>query len=319
MRVRTEDIGFGPDEMIACAKCGKSNPPNRASCLYCANPIASSRLQESSLKLNLRRLENWENGYNLVIVPPGNACDAAAVARYFRYEPELTAQMLQAESPFPIARLESEDEAVIAEKYLSGLGLGVRIVSDVTLKIGKPNIRLRSLTFRDDAIQLVSFNTGERQLLTRDELALIVVGTIIESKMESVEKRKKGDRKVLSETMTSSDDLLVDLYAANDGPGWRIPTKGFDFSSLANEKSMLATENIRYLLEKLKMFGRNAKIVDEYHRRIAPLSTVWDIDRRKDFQGLKRTGMWKSGYSNIVRTSNLEQFSKYSRLQRILL
>ena len=36
MPVRTEIIAFAAEEMESCGRCGKANPPNRASCLYCA-------------------------------------------------------------------------------------------------------------------------------------------------------------------------------------------------------------------------------------------------------------------------------------------
>ena len=155
--------------------------------------------------------------------------------------------------------------------------------------------------------------------MRREDVALIVAGVIVESKTEAIEKRKKSERKVLSETATSSDDLLIDLYITGEPAGYRITTKGFDFSTLGTEKGLLAVENIRRLLERLKEFAPAATSVDEFGERMNTLSLVWDVDRRTDFEGLKRTGVWKAGFANVMRTSNLEQFTKYSRLQRIML
>jgi hypothetical protein len=319
MKVQTENISFRSDEMITCAKCDKSNPPNRASCLYCGSAIETPVDALTVVKLNLRKLENWENGFNIVLISHGDDADAESAARYLRYDVDLFKQMLAAKSPFPLARLESASEASIAGNQLAAFGLLTKIVNDVELKIGKPNIRLRSVGFFDGSVRLTAFNTNEQRSISSDEIVLIVVGRIVESKMESVEKGKKDRRKVLAETATSSDELLIDIYTAETERGWRVTTKGFDFSTLGNEKRLLAVENIQLILEKLKSFASTAKVVDEYPALINPLSEVWDIERRKDFEGLKRTGVWKAGFSSVARTSNLEQFTKYSRLQRILL
>jgi hypothetical protein len=318
MKVQSENIAFSSDEMITCSKCGKSNPPNRASCLYCGTAIETP-VDTLKVKLNLRKLENWENGFNIVLVSRRDDADTESAARYLRHDVDSFAQMVAAGNPFPLARLESAGEAELANKQLSEFGLSAKIVSDVDLKIGKPNTRLRKIEFLEEGVRFTLFNTNEHRVVRSDEIVLIVVGRIVESKMESVEKGKKDKRKVLAESATSSDELLIDIYTADTEQGWRVPTKGFDFSSLGSEKSMLAVENLQRLLDRLKTFAPGAKLIDEYADLINPLSEVWDVERRTDFEGMKRTGVWKSGFSSVARTSNLEQFNKYSRLQRILL
>ncbi|MEO7674556.1 MAG: hypothetical protein ABIU09_10835 [Pyrinomonadaceae bacterium] len=47
MAVQSENIAFGAEELIACVKCGKPNPPNRASCLYCAADRTPGRTKVS--------------------------------------------------------------------------------------------------------------------------------------------------------------------------------------------------------------------------------------------------------------------------------
>lgn len=319
MKLQTENIAFSGDEMIACRKCGKSNPPNRAGCLYCAAPIEIPDDRQASIKLNLRKLEGWENGFNLVLTSRSENTDADTAAAYFKLEKDIFRQMLAARHPFPIARIESEKDAEIAVKCLLSCGISARIVSDIDLKVGKPNTRLRSVEFLEDGVRLAAFNTGEQKSVRGDDIVLIMVGRIVESKTESIEKGKKDKRKVLAETALSSDDILIDIYDTNAPHGWRITTKGFDFSTLGSEKRLLAVENIQLLLEKLKRSAPAAKIIDEYAGMIGPLSEVWDIERRTDFEGLKRTGILKSGFSSVARTSNLEQFNKYSRLQRLVI
>lgn len=319
LKIQSENIAFGSDEMVACAKCGKSNPPNRASCLYCGATFEVSKERENEVRLNFRKLENWENGFNIVLLPPVDKSDVETAARCLKLDAEIFSKMLASKNPFPLARIESESEAELAVKQLSRCGLSAKIVSDIDLKIGKPNIRLRSVEFPAGSVQLTAFNTNEQWTLTSDEIVLIVVGRIIESKTESVEKGKKEKRKVLSETASASDEMLIDIYSSDSEQGWRVTTKGFDFSGLGSQKSLFAGDNIYRLLDKLKSFEREAKLIDEYSDLISPLTEVWDIERRTDFGGLKRTGVLKSGFATVGRTSNLEQFSRYSRLQRILL
>ena len=319
MRIQSENIAFDSEDLIECGKCKKPNPPNRGSCLYCAAPLEIPDDRAGLLKLNLRPLENWENGFNIVYMPPCERPDTAAIGRFLKLEPDQAARMLNARAPFPLARIESGPEADTASKHLETLGVKTRVVNDIDLKIGRPHHRLRSVEFDGDVLHLTMFNTGERRAVTCTDIMLIVVGRVIDSTTEAVEKRKKSERKVLSETATTSDDLLIDLYAAGEETGFRISTRGFDFSTLGREKSLLAVENVELLLNKIRNAAAAAKFVDDYPNVMSTLSLVWDIERRTDFEGLKRTGVLRSGFANVMRTSNLEQFTKYSRLQRRLI
>lgn len=320
MKLREEEIGYSSDQMNACAKCGKANPPNRTNCLYCAAPIANVTEGFGTPKLNLRQLENWENGYNVVALGSVGRSNGGDISKLLGNDVEDIEILAGAASAVPLARLESESDAAIACDHLTRLGIHVRVIGDVALKMGKPSLRSRTVEFLPDAIRFISFNTGESKIVPLADIVLLVVGTVTESKTESVEKRrKKGERKSLSESATSSDDLVVDIYSGEDEQGWRIMTKGFDFSCLGAEKTMLAGENIGRLIERVRSVAPDARFVDDYDRIENAMSAVWDIDRRKDFEGLKRTGILQSGFSSVVRTSNAEQFSKYSRLQRILL
>ena len=319
MPVQSENIAFKPDELIACTKCGKSNPPNRASCLYCATPIELREDRRRQAKLNLRPLENWEKGFNIVFVPPADEPDAASISRYLAIDVQMLQPMLAAARPIPIARIESEAEANIAVQQLANFGLNASVVSDEMLQADKAPTRLREIEFRDDSIVVISFNTGEKREIGHGDLMLIVTGSVVESKTESVEKQKKKETKLLHEMETTSDERLIDVYCAGDALGYRIPAKGFDFSCLGAEKGLLAQPNMERLKEKLLDFVPAVRLVDEYSAIMGPLSAVWEIERQKDFHGLTRTGIGKAGFANVARTSNLTQFTKYSRLQRHLL
>ena len=317
--IQSENIAFSTDEMIACAKCRKANPPNRASCLYCATAIELPEDRRHQAKLNLRPLESWEKGFNIVFVPPQHGPDVENISRYLSIDPEVLDQMLAAIHPFPIARIQSETEAEIAVERLKNLGLTAKVVGDGVLQADKLPTRLREIEFRNASMVVTSFNGGDKTEIGRDELRLIVSGSLIESKTESVEKRKKKETKLLQETETTSDEKLIDIYSDGDSGGFRILTKGFDFSCLGAEKGLLAAANMERLKERLLKFSPAAKIINEYRSIVHVLGAVWEIDRQKDFQGLTRTGIGRSGFANVARTSNLLQFTKYSRLQRHLI
>lgn len=319
MPIQSENIAFRADEMIVCTKCSKSNPPNRASCLYCAAPIELPEERKLQAKLNLRPLESWEKGFNVVFMPSVEQPDAAGISRYLSIDPELLAQMLAATRPFPIARLESKAEAGIAVRQLEQFGLRTSVVSDEALHGDRLPTRIRGIEFYDESIFVRAFNTDERTEIGRDELVLIVMGSVTVSKTETVEKRKKKETKLLHETATAFDEGVIDIYSGSDETGFRIPAKGFDFSCLGEDKGLLAAVNMERLKWALIRFSPQAKLVDDFAAKMNTLSMIWEIERQKDFQGLTRTGIGRSGFSNVERTSNLTQFTKYSRLQRHLI
>ena len=297
----------------------KQNPPTRASCLYCGAPIDLPDERKLQAKLNLRPIENWEKGFNIVAIPPSKGADITSVSRYLSIEPEVLTRMVAASESIPIARIESENEANIAVQQLKNFGLTAVVVSDESLKADHPPIRLRSLDFRDGSIVATSFNTGTELVIESAELLLIVSGTHIETKTESVEKRKKKEKTLLHETETSFDEKVIDIYPEGEPGGFRIQTKGFDFSSLGEDKGLVAALNIERLRDRLCKFAPSAKAVDEYRSLVSVLNTIWPMDMEKDFQGRKRTGISQFGYSNVAKSSNVTQFTKYSRLQRQLL
>lgn len=314
---------FKPEEMVACGKCGRANPPNRFRCLYCAADIAVEGALSGSAAIVLRKLEGWEKGYNVIYHPgvnvPGR--DAAArVAKAIAFEKEVVEDIFRATHPVPFARVEGENEAEFVESVLQENGIESSIVTDRSLAGELPPKRLRALHFGDDELEMVLFNTGEIEKVGYTEVALIVIGALFERKTETIEKRKKkGEYKTLDEFETSSDELLIDIYGAHDPTGWRIPTKGFDFSCLGNEKSMLAVQNILKLTERLRSLTRDTILAENYLVDRSRLGHVWDVEQKKDFQGLKRSGFGKVDMGRVESTSNLGQFTKYSRLQWQLL
>lgn len=320
--VQTENVAFKPDEMIRCRKCARTNPPVRLKCFYCAAELEISAAQAASLQPNLRKLEDWEKGFNLIYQPNSlgeTEFDAADAAKILRLETDVLQKIAAAQKTLPLARVESEKEAAIVAEKLREKGLTISITSDEKLAANVLPSRLRGLEFDGDRLILILFNTSEIREIRREDLILIVSGTVYERKTESVEKRKKGESVILDASETASDESLTDIYSREDASGYRMTTNGFDFSSLEAKKGIAARENMRELVEKLREFAPNAKYDGDYSSLREVLGAVWEIENRKDSQGLKRQSFGKIDFATVATSSNLRQFTKYSRLQREIL
>jgi hypothetical protein len=314
--VQTENIAFKTKELITCTKCQRTNPPNRLKCFYCAAELEISAENAALINPNLRKLESWEKGFNLIYNPQkSEATILSEISKIIHLDKEIVQQIIEAKKPLPIVRGETEKEIAIVKKNLQRFGMETVIISDESLLSEKPPIRLRGLEFWEDKLVLVFFNTDEIASISRGDLALIVSGSIFENKTESVIKRKKGESEVVDASETASDELLLDLYTLGNSTGYRIHTKGFDFSCLETEKGILSADNLKKLTKKLTEFAPEAKFVNDYLAIRENLSSIWEIEQRKDSQGLKRKGFGKFDFSNVALSSNLQQFTKYSRLQ----
>lgn len=317
-----ENIAFKHEEMIRCGKCARMNPPVRLKCFYCAAELDVSAEQAARVQPGLRKLEEWEKGYNVIYQPDASGetvFDAANAAKLLRLEADVLRKIVAAKKSLPLARVESEREAEIIAKKLGENGLRTIIISDEKLAANVLPTRLRGAEFDGERLALVMFNTSEIREIRREELILIVAGTVFERKIESIEKRKKGENKILDASETASDESLIDVYCLDALNGYRISAKGFDFSALESEKTMIAAENMKKLAAKLREFAPEAKFDADYKTIREVLGDIWEIENRKDSQGLKRHGFGKFDLSNVATSSNLRQFTKYSRLQREIL
>jgi hypothetical protein len=139
-------------------------------------------------------------------------------------------------------------------------------------------------------------------------------------KIDSVEKRRrKGKTTVLAEATTSTDESVFDLYTGADAIGFRVHLAGFDYSCLGDEKALLATENMSRLIRQLCLHAPRLTVVENYKRIRSLLTGIWDVESRKDLQGLQRAGFGKVEFGTVHSTNNIEQFTKFSRLQRLML
>jgi hypothetical protein len=314
---------FKPDEMLVCEKCGRKTPPTRANCFYCGALLPVSELQTEYFKLNTRKLESWEKGFNIIFVKQNenfNSVNLTEAATFLSFENEELQKILTTGRAFPLVRVESENEAAIIIEKLAKNNIESRIINDKQLKSETATRRLRGIEFFDDRAVLILFNADETFQLKYEDLALIVVGTIYERKIESVESVKRKERgKVLDSSETGTDEILIDLYPHNDEIGYRIESSGFDFFCLEQEKGILARENMKRLAKKLKSLFLNAAYDDDYQKIRAALGKVWEVEEKSSAGELGRKSFGSFRRTNTLTISNLWQFTCYSRMQKQVL
>ncbi|MEP6901743.1 MAG: hypothetical protein ABJA66_08335, partial [Actinomycetota bacterium] len=159
--IQSEDIAFKPEELISCVKCSRTNPPTRLKCVYCGAELELSAEQTAKIAPNLRKLEIWENGFNLIYLPKEENLDAETTTKFAKFlglERESLQTIFEARKTLPMARVESAKEAEILQNRLKESGLETLVISDESLAAENFPKRLRGLEFPDDKILLILFN-----------------------------------------------------------------------------------------------------------------------------------------------------------------
>lgn len=313
--IRSEEIGLPAEALVACTKCGRSNARSRAACIYCGTRLEGSSAEE---KLDTFELENWEKGFNVVLLGNDVRDVKSAVrmlASLFGTEAGVFESIIESRQPLPLARLRSEDHAAAIVDKLEGFGVKATVVSDEILSPTSPPIRLRGLEFGSHELVLHLFGGGESRHVPSSDLTTFVAGQLCGSKTELVEQKKRKEMKTVSETNLSSDDPVLDIYTDADPIGYRVPPTGFDFSCLGQEKSLLVGENMLSLVSKLEMFAPAARVVRDYAAVRSMLEYCWPNESRKDRLETRTSALRPNNTSTIFTTNNSLQLLKYSRLQ----
>lgn len=305
--VRSEKIEFDTSQLIGCKGCGRPNPPNRAECIYCgiALPVTGGTASE----LKLRSVEHWEKAFNLILVG-GTASEVDLDSLPF--DSNLIRRAIELSPPVPIGRFATPGAAASLNQRLDDAGLRSVVVADEDLDASHPPIRLRSLSARDDRFILTKFNTNERVEFRPESLKLLVVGRLFEERSEQTLKKKRGGVKEIEGRNVSKDSGVVDIYFAEEPGGFRIMESGFDFSGLGERKSFIAAENIKALVDLLKIAAPSAAVSTDYVSKRSFIESVWSSTMQNASKGLQRAGFGLT-VEKAELSSNEEQFTKYSR------
>ncbi len=316
------DPRFQADEMIKCLACGKVNPPTRPKCMYCVAELPVTSSSAAHMRLEIRELEEWENGFNLIVLssdPAKRGAAAESLSRLTGIECGTFERNLGRDDANPILRTGTSAEAVIAADRAREFGISTRVLPDTELAVDTPPVRLRTIEFSDEVIRITEFNFGTKITIPASELVLIVTGTLRSSRAETTSIRKKKTSTAVEEFRADDETPVIDIYSADNGHGWRIVPTGFDFSGLGASKSLLARTNMITVKKHLRTLASAAVLDDLYDTLRADLDIIWTIMPSRDSMGLQGTRLGKKSMLNVVRSSNAIQFTKYSRMRQRLL
>ncbi len=289
--------------------------------MYCGRELSISAEQAQLFRHRSRKLEPWEKGFNVIIWDNSDGdLPVIELSDLLGIEPADAETILKAGCPLPTARIEFAREAYLLADKIRQVGLKTAIVSDADLDAEHPPIRSRGLDLHDGEIALKDFNTTSTHQIRTDDIGAIVHGTILASRTDIIEKkRRRGKTKLLDESETTFDEIIIDIYSKHDPRGFRIYSTGFDFTCLGADKGLLAGENMRLLIGRLSEMAPSSAVISNYDNIKEALGMVWEVESRKDSKGLQRAGFGKVEFGSVASTSNLRQFTKFSRLQWHLL
>ncbi len=319
--LRSEPRGFSPEQMLACEACQRANPPTRTNCLYCGAILPVKDSAELFVKPVLRPLENWEQGFNTILLPADEQPSHDSVwkiADLLQLEAEDIKRIVTSGKPLPLARAATEEEAAVIEKRLDTLGFKILVIPDKELDMHPPK-RLRAMELKDDSVVFYpAGGQGGEQVMWKD-IVLLVAGRRVVRKLEVAERHvKKNEREIVNSRELSADEPRLDLYAARDEGGWRVSLDHFDFSCLGQSKTLVAAKNFQTLTEKLRERATGAAYDDSYQRVRNLLTLVWPLEQHTESRGLRKQGIGRVNMEAVTTSDNETQFTRYSRLQYYL-
>lgn len=322
--VRTSLEEFDPAEMFECTSCRRRTPPNRLDCIYCGAQLVLDEEKKALLKPVIRAPADDQEGFNLICFPTGKRLesgDLRSIAKMIRMDERDVKLTIESGSAVPLGRGDSEEAVKLAAQRMRESGLDVRVFTDAEVEVDSSPVRVRGLSVEGEGrVALILFNNDEVVGLSAGDVELIVVGLSLENRIEANEKHKrKGLQKVLNTTEISSDEILIDIYTRSRAEAFRIQPTGFDFSFLGDKKGLVAAVNLKLTLQFLRGFAPDAVFDESYQSIRAAIDRTWRVVESEETKSIKRKGFGKVEKTRVTTSSNLDQFTKYSRLQLLAL
>jgi hypothetical protein len=321
---RAEPRGFARDQMVRCEACLRANPPTRTSCLYCAAQLPTTEAGEALQRPTLRRLEKWEQGFNVILIPtdaapfPPEAVRIAA--ELVRLRPEDLGRIIEAGEPLPVARAASSNEAALVERKLRELGFQALVVADAELGAeSSPVRRARAFDLTEDALVIHPAGGGEPSRVLWTEISILLVGRLIVREV-AVEERKgrRAEKEIVDAREVSADETVMDIYTTRDEACWRVGAASFDFSCLGARKGLVSAQNLATLVNSLRERAGRASYDDSYVRVRGALAHAWPVEQQTEARGWRRNAPGRVTTEEVARSDNESQFTRYSRLRHYL-
>ena len=315
---------FAPAQMVRCDECLRANPPTRVNCLYCAAVLPHNETTINLQKPALRPLEKWEQGYNNILLPPVANLTPAALAEaadLLRLRPEDLSRILSSETPLPLARAATIDEAELVQRRLNLLGIGSRIMPDAEPGADSSAlVKVRAVEIDESGIY--AYQTPEAPFIRVhwSDFVLLVVGRLIVKRVEMKERKgKQAENSILDSSEFFTDEIVADLYTRSQAMPFRFAANSFDFSCLESNKGLLAGENIARLLQLFREQAPGVQYDDAFDSVRKIIEPVWPSVQQNESGGWRRDRPGKYSVGSIMELTNEMQFSRYSRLRNHLL
>jgi hypothetical protein len=316
--LKSERVGWKPEELITCNGCNRTNAPTRSNCLYCGHELPMN--EERRRAPELKSSEMWEKGVNLVVTRELEVSDTTLheAARILKLSPDEFRTIMNCKRPMPIARASSLTDAKLVADHLNSLGFDIELVEDRDLLIGEVPKRLRTLEIAESDLILFD-KEGHRYSEPWKTIILLVAGRIFIKRLETSEKAKKGnsEKEILDSRELSEYSSILDIYTLNGS--YRINVESFDFSFLGSEKRLIVSENFEILKKLLRERAADVAFNDSYWSVRHALNPVWQLDSRTEPSGWRRSLSHGFSTGAITTTGNRDQFTRYSRLCNYLL
>jgi hypothetical protein len=313
---------FEPGELVACDECLRANAPTRMNCIYCGAPLPVTERSAALRRPALRKLEEWEQGFNVVLHPPRTRPAPETfeeVASLLRLDAARLSEIVEANTSLPVARAASGEEAELVVGRLKARGLEAEVFNDDLF--ARTPVRVRALAFDTDALVLMMNAETEPARVAWDEIVLLVEGRVVTRRVEFEERPSKLSTrgKLMDAREVASDEAVLDIHISFEASdGFRIMADGFDYTCLGESKRLLARDNFKTLIAELRGHATRAAFDGEYVRLRAQLSHVWPPAERNESGGLRRGGPGRLNTESVTVVSNETQFTRYARLRRLL-
>jgi hypothetical protein len=322
---------FTPEQMVACEECLRANPPTRMLCLYCGRKLPSTPQGAALRRPVLKRLEEWEHGFNVVTRARAAGAltseDAEEAASLLRLDVGGLKDIVLAGRAMPVARASSADEAWLIVERLRALGLGTEVFPDDVL--ARRPARVRAFEFEEGALVCRTGPEAEPRRVPWSEVVLLLKGRLVSRRVEVAERKRgiAGRSEMVEARELATDEAVLDVYTSfGEGraarvceeAGLRVMANGFDYSCLGGDKGLLAAQNFEALVAALRVRAPTA-ICDEEYARLRPLlADVWPSAERTESLGLRRERAGRVNTEAVTTVSNEGQFTRYARLRHML-
>jgi hypothetical protein len=313
---------FEPGELVACDKCLRANAPTRMNCIYCGAPLPVTERSAALRRPALRKLEEWEQGFNVLLHPPRTRPAPETfeeVASLLRLDSARLSEIVESGTPLPVARAASEEESELIVGRLKARGLEAEVFKDDLL--ARTPVRVRALAFDANALILKPNAETAPARVEWDEIVLLVEGRVVTRRVVFEERPSKLSMrgKLLDAREVASDEAVLDIHISFEASdGFRVMADGFDYTCLGESKGLLARDNFKTLVAELRGRATRAAFDGEYARLRAHLSHVWPPAERNESGGLRRGGPGRLNTESVTVVSNETQFTRYAHMRRLL-